>query len=109
DLSSEEHIAVVKAVQPDESDQQRGVGIATFEGLELNPEGGRLFYDVLDGSGPEVTNSRRASVYYAPETGTPSQAPATVTLSRTTGGVQLRTQYATLTATGLEEGAPMKI
>lgn len=109
DLTSEEPIAVVKAVQPDESYKQRGVGIATFEGLELNPEGGRLFYDVLDGSGPEVTNSRRASVYYAPETGTPSQAPATVTLSRTTGGVQLRKQYATLTATGLEEGATMKI
>ena len=33
------------------------MGIATFEGLELNPEGGRLFYDVLDGSGPEVTNT----------------------------------------------------
>lgn len=59
DLTSTEPIAVVKATQPNESYKQRGVGIATFENLELNPEGGRLFYDVLDGSGTEVTNTRR--------------------------------------------------
>ena len=62
---------MVNATQPDESYKQRGVGIAKFSGLELNPEGGRLYYDVLDGSGAEVTNSRRASVYYAPESGDP--------------------------------------
>lgn len=109
DLTSEEPIAVAKATQPNESYKQRGVGIAKFEGLELNPEGGRLFYDVLDGSGTEVTHSRRASIYYAPEAGTPSNEPASVTLARTTAGVQLRKQYATLTATGVEEGAALKI
>ena len=109
DLTSTEPIAVVKATQPNESYKQRGVGIATFENLELNPEGGRLFYDVLDGSGTEVTNTRRASVAYAPESGTPSHEPASVTLARTTAGVQLRKQYATLTATGVEEGATLKI
>ena len=109
DLTSEEPIAVAKATQPNESYKQRGVGIAKFEGLELNPEGGRLFYDVLDGSGTEVTHSRRASIYYAPEAGAPSNEPASVTLARTTAGVQLRKQYATLTATGVEEGATLKI
>ena len=39
DLTSEEPIAVAKATQPNESYKQRGVGIAKFEGLELNPEG----------------------------------------------------------------------
>ncbi len=39
DLTSTEPIAVVKATQPNESYKQRGVGIATFENLELNPEG----------------------------------------------------------------------
>ncbi len=64
---------------------------------------------MLDGSGTEVTNTRRASVAYAPESGTPSHEPASVTLARTTAGVQLRKQYATLTATGVEEGATLKI
>ena len=109
DLTSEEPFAVVNATQPDESYKQRGVGIAKFSGLELNPEGGRLYYDVLDGSGAEVTNSRRASVYYAPESGDPIGEPESVTLTRTTYGVQLRQQYATLTATGLEDGVTMRI
>ena len=64
---------------------------------------------MLDGSGTEVTHSRRASIYYAPEAGAPSNEPASVTLARTTAGVQLRKQYATLTATGVEEGATLKI
>lgn len=56
-----------------------------------------------------MTNTRPASVAYAPESGTPSHEPASVTLARTTAGVQLRKQYATLTATGVEEGATLKI
>ena len=108
DLTSEEPIAIVNATQPNESYKQRSVGIAKFENLELNPEGGRLFYDVLDGSGVEVTNSRRASVYYAPESGTASNAPDSVKLERTTVGYQLRKQYGKFTATGIEEGAVIK-
>ena len=109
DLTSTEPIAVVQATQPNESYKQRSVGIAKFENLELDANGGRLFYDVLDGSSGEVRNSRRASVYYAPESGTPSKAPTSVKLERTTGGEQLRKQYATFTATGIEEGAVIKI
>ncbi len=109
DLTSTEPIAVVKATQPNESYKQRGVGIAKFENLELDANGGRLFYDVLDGSSGEATNSRRASVAYAPESGAPSKAATSVKLERTTGGVQLRKQYATFTATGIEEGAVIKI
>lgn len=108
DLTSEEPIAVVNATQPNESYKQRGVGIAKFENLELNPEGGRIFYDVLDGTGEVVTNSRRASVYYAPESGTASNAPDSVTLERTTAGYQLRDQYGKFTATGMEAGAVIK-
>ena len=109
DLTSAEPIAVVSAVQPNESYKQRGVGIAKFENLELDPNGGRLFYDVLDGSSGVVKNSRRASVAYAPESGTAIKAPSGATLTRTTGGEQLRKQYATFTATGIEEGAVIKI
>ncbi len=109
DLTSEEPIAIAKAEQPTEGHKQRGVGIATFENLELNPEGGRLYYDVLDASGTEVSHSRRASVYYAPETGTAPTAPASTTLERTTRGVQLRDQYGKFTATGLEDGTSVWI
>ena len=108
DLTSKEPIAVVNATQPNESYKQRGVGIAKFENLKLDPDGGRLYYDVLDGSGVEVTNSRRASVYYAPESGTASSAPESVKLERTTAGYQLRKQYGKFTATGIEEGAVIK-
>ena len=68
-LDSTEPIAVEKAVQPDEAYKQLGVGIARFSGLDLNPEGGRLYYDVLDASSGVVLSTRRASVYYAPEPG----------------------------------------
>ena len=68
-LTAEEPIAQVKATQPDESYKQRSVGIAQFENLNLNPEGGRLFYEILDESGGEVLHSARYSVEYAPETG----------------------------------------
>ena len=108
DLTTTEPFAVVNCTQPTEGYKQRGVGIAEFSNLELDPNGGRLYYDVLDGSGGEVKNSRRASVAYAPETGTPCAEP-TVTLTRTTAGKQLRKQYATFTATGVEEGAVIKI
>ena len=68
-LDAEEPIAQVKATQPNESYKQRSVGIASFEDLELNPEGGRLFYEILDESGGEILHSARYSVEYGPETG----------------------------------------
>ncbi len=45
DLTSKEPIAVVNAAQPNESYKQRGVGIAKFENLNLDPDGGRLYYE----------------------------------------------------------------
>ena len=111
-LDSTEPIAVEKAVQPDEAYKQLGVGIARFSGLDLNPEGGRLYYDVLDASSGVVLSTRRASVYYAPEPGDGrevAKSPDNVTLVRTTAGNQLRKQYAVMTATGLEDGSEIKI
>ncbi len=105
DLTSETPIATVKATQPNQLYKQLAVGVAKFENLELKPEGGRLYYDVLRDSGDEVTHSRRSSVAYAPETGTAPTDPESVTLARTTSGSQLRDHYARFTATGLEEGA----
>ena len=61
-LTAEEPIAQVKATQPDESYKQRQVGIASFKDLELNPEGGRLFYEILDESSGEILHSARYSV-----------------------------------------------
>ena len=105
DLTSEEPIAVVKASQPNELYKQLGIGVSAFENLELKPEGGRLYYDVLQAKGDVTTHSRRASVAYAPETGAAPAAPSSVKLERTTGGQQLRSQYGRFTAQGLDEGA----
>ena len=88
-LTAEEPIAQVKATQPDESYKQRSVGIAKFENLELNAEGGRLFYEILDESGGEILHSARYSVEYAPETGEEITEP-TAELLGTVRGAQLR-------------------
>ena len=88
-LTAEEPIAQVKATQPNESYKQRSMGIAEFKNLELNPEGGRLFYEILDESGGEVLHSARYSVEYAPETGEEITEP-TAELLGTVRGAQLR-------------------
>lgn len=108
-LDAEEPFAIAKATQPNEAYKQLGIGIASFENLELNANGGRLYYDVLDASSGEAKASRRASISYAPESGEAITAPTSATLSRTTFGNQTRKQYATLTLTGLEEGVTASI
>ncbi len=120
-LTAEEPIAQVKATQPDESYKQRSVGIAEFENLDLNPEGGRLFYEILDESGGEVLHSARYSVEYAPETGDAISKP-TEELKGSVRGFQLtevvnpssqygtaRQRYGVLTLTDLPENAEVTV
>ena len=107
-LTAEEPIAQVKATQPDESYKQRSVGIAKFENLELNAEGGRLFYEILDESGGEILHSARYSVEYAPETGDAITEP-TAELLGTVRGSQLRDRYGVLNLSGLPEGAEVSV
>ncbi len=107
-LTAEEPIAQVKATQPDESYKQRSVGIAKFENLELNAEGGRLFYEILDESGGEILHSARYSVEYAPETGEEITEP-TAELLGTVRGSQLRDRYGVLNLSGLPEGAEVSV
>ena len=107
-LDAEEPIAQVKATQPDNSYKQRSVGIAKFENLELNAEGGRLFYEILDESGGEILHSARYSVEYAPETGEEITEP-TAELLGTVRGSQLRDRYGVLNLSGLPEGAEVSV
>ena len=107
-LTAEEPIAQVKATQPDESYKQRSVGIAKFENLELNAEGGRLFYEILDESGGEILHSARYSVEYAPETGEEITEP-TAELLGTVRGAQLRDRYGVLNLSGLPDGAEVTV
>ena len=107
-LTAEEPIAQVKATQPDNSYKQRSVGIAKFENLELNAEGGRLFYEILDESGGEILHSARYSVEYAPETGDAITEP-TAELLGTVRGSQLRDRYGVLNLSGLPEGAEVSV
>ena len=107
-LTAEEPIAQVKATQPDNSYKQRSVGIAKFENLELNAEGGRLFYEILDESGGEILHSARYSVEYAPETGEEITEP-TAELLGTVRGAQLRDRYGVLNLSGLPEGAEVTV
>ncbi len=107
-LTAEEPIAQVKATQPDNSYKQRSVGIAKFENLELNAEGGRLFYEILDESGGEILHSARYSVEYAPETGEEITEP-TAELLGTVRGSQLRDRYGVLNLSGLPEGAEVTV
>ena len=107
-LTAEEPIAQVKATQPDNSYKQRSVGIAKFENLELNAEGGRLFYEILDESGGEILHSARYSVEYAPETGEEITEP-TAELLGTVRGAQLRDRYGVLNLSGLPEGAEVSV
>ena len=120
-LDAEEPIAQVKATQPNESYKQRSMGIAEFKDLELNPEGGRLFYEILDESGGEVLHSARYSVEYAPETGEAIAKPTTE-LKGSVRGFQLteavdassqygtaRQRYGILNLSGLPEGAEVTV
>ena len=120
-LDAEEPIAQAKATQPNESYKQRSVGIASFEGLELNPEGGRLFYEILDESGGEILHSARYSVEYGPETGDAIARP-TESLKGSVKGFQLtevvkeqdqygtaRQRYGVLTLSDLPEGAEVAV
>ena len=107
-LTAEEPIAQVKATQPNESYKQRSVGIAKFENLELNAEGGRLFYEILDESGADILHSARYSVEYAPETGEEITEP-TAELLGTVRGAQLRDRYGVLNLSGLPEGAEVSV
>ena len=107
-MDAEEPIAQVKATQPDESYKQRSVGIAKFENLELNAEGGRLFYEILDESGGEILHSARYSVEYAPETGEAITEPKAELLG-TVRGFQLRDRYGVLNLSGLPEGAEVTV
>ncbi len=122
-LTAEEPIAQVKATQPDESYKQRQVGIASFKDLELNPEGGRLFYEILDESSGEILHSARYSVEYAPETGEAIAQPE-ATLEGSVRGFQLtehvdsaaapqyglaRQRYGILTLNNLPENAEVTV
>ena len=120
-LDAEEPIAQVKATQPNESYKQRQMGIAKFENLDLNAEGGRLFYEILDESGGEILHSARYSVEYAPETGEAIAEPTT-DLKGSVRGFQLtevvnpsnqygtaRQRYGVLTFTDLPEGAEVTV
>ncbi len=120
-LTAEEPIAQVKATQPNESYKQRSMGIAQFENLNLNPEGGRLFYEILDESGGEILHSARYSVEYAPETGEAITKPTT-DLKGTVRGFQLteavnpgkqygtaRQRYGILTLSNLPENAEVTV
>lgn len=107
-LTAEEPIAQVKATQPNESYKQRSVGIAKFENLELNAEGGRLFYEILDESGADILHSARYSVEYAPETGEEITEP-TAELLGTVRGAQLRDRYGVLNLSDLPEGAEVSV
>ncbi len=107
-MEAEEPFAQVKAEQPNESYKQRSVGIAKFENLELNAEGGRLFYEILDESGGEILHSARYSVEYAPETGEAITEPKAELLG-TVRGFQLRDRYGVLNLSGLPEGAEVTV
>ena len=122
-LDAEEPIAQVQAKQDTESQKQRSVGTATFEGLELNPEGGRLFYEITDASGGAVLHSARCSVEYGPETGDAIARP-TESLKGSVKGFQLtehvdsaaapqygtaRQRYGVLTLSDLPEGAEVAV
>ena len=109
DLTSQEPIATVKAEQPENTYKMRAMGKAAFEGLELNPEGGRLYFDVLKDLGAGATNSRRSSVAYGPEAGETAKLADSVTILPGTAGKQVYQTYATVKATGLEEGASLWI
>ncbi|WMT41753.1 hypothetical protein RE628_04490 [Paenibacillus sp. D2_2] len=88
-LTSTTPIAEVKATQPSERYKQLNRGVASFENLDLNPDGGRLYYTTQENG----VESLRYSVEYAPETGTPINAPTSIKLEQSLMGNQTRDKY----------------
>ena len=107
-MDAKEPIAQVRAEQPDNVYKQYAKGIASFNDLTLDPNGGRLWYCVQDASGSEVVTSQRTSVAYPPETGEEiSQGEAK--LFARAGGVDLANPYGALEIKGLEKDAVVKV
>ncbi|WP_339319161.1 S-layer homology domain-containing protein [Paenibacillus sp. FSL R10-2734] len=104
-LTAETPFAEVKAVQPDERYKQLRRGVASFDGLELKTEGGRLYYTTQENG----MVSLRYSVEYAPETGVEIKAPTSIKLEHSLKGNQTRSKYGVLTLKGLDVGTQMKI
>ena len=107
-MEAKEPIAQVRAEQPDNVYKQYAKGIATFENLELDPNGGRLWYSVQDASTSEIVQSQRTSVAYPPETGE-EIAQGEAKLFARAAGVNLTNPYGALEIKGLEENAVVKV
>lgn len=107
-MDAKEPIAQVRAQQPDNLYKQYATGVATFDNVKLNPNGGRLWYSVQDASTGEVVSSQRTSVAYPPETGEKILQGEAKLFART-GGVNLENPYGTLEIKGLEENAVVKV
>ena len=107
-MDAKEPIAQVRAEQPDDVYKQYAMGVAAFDNVKLNPNGGRLWYSVQDASTGEIVNSQRTSVSYPPETGE-KIAQGEAKLFARAAGVNLTNPYGALEIKGLEENAVVKV
>ena len=107
-MDAKEPIAQVRAEQPDNVYKQYAMGVAAFDNVKLNPNGGRLWYSVQDASTGEIVNSQRTSVAYPPEDGEKIPQGEAKVFART-GGVNLTNPYGALEITGLPKDAVVKV
>ena len=94
-MDAKEPIAQARAEQPDNVYKQYAMGVAAFDNVKLNPNGGRLWYSVQDASTGEIVNSQRTSVAYPPEDGEKIPQGEAKVFART-GGVILTNPYGAL-------------